>query len=253
MFPKNAAIWCVLVAPLAVAQDALPAADQILERHVAATGGRDAYEQLKSELRVVSMELKGRDVRFTATVYRARPNRMYTVTEIPGLGKVEEGVDGEVAWSVSAARGAALKQGVEREFALYGSRLDAEANWEEWFPNAEMAGMEEFEGRTCYKLLLTDKGGDQHSRWYDKETGFLARVVLQVKLSQGQFPMDMRFYDYRKAGSLFVAHRTVRVMPGQEMESRVEKIEPNIDIDPGRFTLPEAVKALVGKQDTKQR
>jgi hypothetical protein len=251
MFPKNVAIWCAFVVPLAIAQDVVPTADQILDRHIAVTGGRAAYDQLKSEVRVVSMELKGRDIRFSVTVYRGRPGKMYSVTEIPGLGKVEEGIDGEVAWTVSAARGAALKQGVERDFALYGARLDAEANWKEWFPKAEVAGTEEFEGRTCYKLLITDKGGDQHSRWYDKETGLLARVVLQVKLPQGQFPMDMRFYDYRKAGSLFVAHRSVRVMPGQEMESSIEKIEQNVEIDPERFALPEAVKALVVKPDAK--
>jgi outer membrane lipoprotein-sorting protein len=249
MFPKSIAFWSVLAVTLAATQDPLPTADQILERHVAVTGGRAAYEQLKSELRVVSMELKGRDVRFTATVYRARPNRMYTVTEIPGLGKIEEGVDGEVAWSVSANRGAVLKQGAERDFALYGARLDTEANWKDWFPKAEMAATEEFEGRTCYKLLLTDKEGDQHSRWYDKETGFLVRVVLLVKLPQGQFPADMRFYDYRKAGDLLVAHRTVRVMPGQETESRIEKIEPNIEVDPERFALPDAIKALVDKRE----
>jgi hypothetical protein len=60
--------------------------------------------------------------------------------------------------------------------------------------------------------------------------------------------MDMRFYDYRETGGVWQAHRTVRVMPGQEIESRIEKVEINVEIDPARFAMPDAVKALVEKQ-----
>jgi len=246
----NGVLWAAFFS-IGAAQEPLPPAESILERYVAVTGGRGAYEQLKTEIRTVTLELKPRDLRFAVTTYRARPNRMYTVTEIPGIGKVEEGVDGDVAWSLAAARGATLKQGAERDFALYGARLDGEVNWADWFPKAETAGIEEFEGRPCYKLLLTQKNGEQHSRWYDKESGFLVRLILQVKLPQGQFPMEMRLYDYRDAGGLKVAHRTVRIMPGQEMESRVEKVEANVPIDPSRFDLPEAVKSLVEKPKPK--
>jgi hypothetical protein len=234
--------------PLIAMQDGLPSGETIMDRYVAVTGGREAYERLKTEVRSVSMELKGRDLRFAVTIYRAMPDKLYTITDIPSMGKVEEGVNGDVAWSLSEARGAALKQGAERELALYGARLDAELNWRKWFPKAENAGTEEFEGRTCYKLLLTEPDNEQHTRYYDKETGFLSRLLMEVKLPQGKFPMDVRFYDYRDTGGLVQAHRTVRVLPGQEMESRVEKIEINVEIDPERFAIPEPVKALVEEQ-----
>jgi hypothetical protein len=239
---------CVPLFAVAAAQEALPTGAAILERYVEVTGGRAAYANRKTEVRTISMEVKGRDLRFTAVSYRARPDRMYTVTEIPGMGKVEEGVGESVAWSLSDARGAVVKQGAEREFALYGANMDAEANWKEWFPKVETAGTEEFEGRTCYKVLLTDPSGEQHSRWYDKQTGYLAKLVLQVKLQQGQFPMEMRLYDYREAGGVIQAHRVLRIMPGQEMESRVDKIEANVEIDPARFVMPDAVKALAEKK-----
>lgn len=239
----------LLFVALAAAQEQLPTAETILDRYVEVTGGREAYQNLKSEVRTTSVEIKGQDLRFTATTYRARPNEAYSATEIPGVGKVEEGVDGDLAWTLTAAAGPALKEGVERDFAMYGARLDAELNWRDWHPKAVLAGTEEFEGRTCYKLLLTDKEGEQHTRLYDKETGFLVQVALQVKLPQGQFLMEMRYYDYRPAGGgLLVAHRALRIMPGREMESRLEKINVNVEIDPVRFAPPEPVKALVAKQ-----
>jgi outer membrane lipoprotein-sorting protein len=248
MRPAKAGLLIAVVLPLVAAQDALPTGETIMDRYIAVIGGREAHERVKTEVRTTSMELKGRDVKFAVTVYRARPDKMYTITEIPGAGKVEEGVDGEVAWSLTAARGPALKEGVEREFSVYGSRLDSEMNWRKWFPKAEVVEVEEFEGRACYKLLLADPNGEQHTRFFDKETGFFVRMLLEVKLPQGKFPMDMRFYDYRETGGVWQAHRTVRVMPGQEIESRIEKIEINVEIDPARFAMPDAVKALVEKQ-----
>ena len=250
MRSANACLLIVAVLPLIAAQDALPTGEAIMDRYIAVTGGREAHERIQTEVRTTSVELKGRDVKFVATTYRAKPDKMYTIAEIPGAGKVEEGVNGDVAWSLTGASGPALKQGVEREFSVYGSRLDSELNWREWFPKAEVAGVEEFEGRACYKVLLADPNGEQHTRFFDKATGFLSRTLLEVKLPQGRFPMDLRFYDYRETGGVWQARRTVRVMPGQEMESRIEKLEINVEVDPARFAMPDAVKALVEKQKT---
>jgi hypothetical protein len=234
--------------PLMAAEDALPKGEEIMDRYVAVTGGREVYEKLTTLIRTVTMEVKAQDLRFPVTTYLAKPGKAYTVAEIPSAGKVEEGVDGEVAWSMTAARGAALKQGGERELSVFGSRLDAVLNWREWFPRAENAGTEVFEGRTCHKLVLTDLGGGQHTRFYDKETGLLARVLLEVQLPQGKLPMETRFYDYRETGGPREAYRTVRTISGQEIETRVEKIEINGEIDPARFAMPDVVKALLEKQ-----
>ena len=247
MRPARYGLLVAVVLPLVAAQDAVPTGETVMDRYITVTGGREVHDGIKSEVRTVQVEFKGRDVKFAATTYRVRPDKMYTIAEIPGLGKVEEGVHGEVAWGLSGARGAALKEGVERELSVYGARLDSETNWRKWFPKEEVAGVEEFEGRSCYKLLLTDPRGEQHTRFYDKETGLLARVLLEVHLPQGKFPMDIRFYDYRETGGVRQAHRTVRVMPGQEMESRIEKIEINAEVDAERFVLPAAVKALMEK------
>ena len=122
MRPAKAGLLIAVVLPLVAAQDALPTGETIMDRYIAVIGGREAHERVKTEVRTTSMELKGRDVKFAVTVYRARPDKMYTITEIPGAGKVEEGVDGDVAWSLTAARGPALKEGVEREDLRRASR-----------------------------------------------------------------------------------------------------------------------------------
>jgi len=248
MKPRSMAIWLAAVPALLCAQEALPKAEEILDRYVAVTGGREAYQKRRTEVRTARLEVAGRDVAFTVTTYRALPGKAYTITEIPGVGKVEEGTDGEVAWSLSEARGPVVKAGFERDMALYGATLDVDLRWREFLTSAKTAGVEEMDGRPCYKVLLGWGESNELTRFYDKETGLLTKGLMRVKLPQGQFTMETSFQDYRSAGGIVQPHKTTTKLPGQEMVGTLQSVEVNVEVDPSRFALPEPVKALLAKQ-----
>jgi len=248
MTPKALAIWLAAVSALLCAQEALPKAGEIMDRYVAVTGGREAYQNRRNEVRKAKMELAGRDVSFTVTTYRTAPGKAYSIMEIPGAGKVEEGTDGEVAWSLSEARGPVIKAGFERDMALYGATLDADLRWREFITSAETAGLEQIDGRPCYKLLLCWGEGSELTRFYDKETGLLTKGLMRVKLPQGQFTMETSFQDYRTAGGVLQPHKTTTKLPGQEVIGTLQSVETNVEIEPARFALPEPVKALLAKK-----
>jgi len=247
MRSKALAVWLAAVPALLCAQEALPKVEEIMDRYLAVTGGREAYESRRNEVRKATVEVVGRDLRFTATTYRAAPGKSYGITDIPEVGKVEEGTDGEVAWSLTAARGPVIKEGFERDMALYGATLDAELRWREFFTSAQTAGLEEINGRPCYKVLLRWGEGNEQTRFYDKETGFVTKLVMRVKLPRGQFSMEISFQDYRSAGGVLQPHKTAVKFPGQELVSTLESVETNVEIEPARFALPEPVKALLAK------
>jgi len=248
MRPRSMAIWLAAVPALLGAQEALPKAEEILDRYVAVTGGREAYQKRRTEVRTAKMELAGRDVAFTVTTYRAVPGKAYTVTEIPGVGKVEEGTDGEVPWGLSAARGPVLKEGFERDMALYGATLDVDLRWREFFTSVETGGLEDIDGRPGYKLLLRWGEGNELTRFYDRETGLVTKGLARIKLPQGQFTMETSFQDYRTAGGILQPHKTTTKLPGQEMVGTLQGVEANVEIPPSRFELPEPIKALLAKQ-----
>ncbi len=247
MTSKALAVWLAAVPALLCAQEALPKAEEIMDRYVAVTGGREAYEKRRTEVRTSKVELAGRDLSFTTTTYRAMPGKVYSIMEIPGVGKAEEGTDGEVAWSLSAARGPVVKEGFERDLALYGARLDTDLRWREFFTSAETAGLEQIDGRPCYKLLLRWGEGNELTRFHDKETGLVTKGLVRVKLPQGQFTMETSFQDYRRAGGVLQPHKTIMKLPGQEVVSTLQSVETNVEIEPSRFALPEPVNALLAK------
>ena len=69
------------------------------------TGGKAAYEKMRTQVTSAVMEFIGKGVKANMTMYHASPNKSYMVTEIQGIGKMEEGTDGSVVWERSAIKG----------------------------------------------------------------------------------------------------------------------------------------------------
>jgi hypothetical protein len=229
------------------AQEALPQASAILDKYVEATGGRAAYEKLRSEVRTGSMEIVGKGITFKMTLYRAAPSKSYMVLEVPGVGTVEEGTDGQVAWSRSALQGPRVKEGGERALALLAAAFNGDLRWRELFQSAETSGTEEVNGQPCYKVLVATKDGVQQTRYYDKKSGLLVKTNMIAKTQMGDIPTESLVSDYKPVDGILVAHKAVTKMLGQELTMTVESIKTNVQIEESRFQPPDDIKALIAK------
>src|SRR5450432_2258011 len=91
------------LASLTFAQtDALPKAETVIDHYVEVTGGKAAYEKRKNEIAYGTIELKAQGLKGSVTRYSAEPAQAYSIVEIEGVGKIEEGIDKGVAWDKNA-------------------------------------------------------------------------------------------------------------------------------------------------------
>jgi len=126
--------------PLASGQS-LPKAETILDRYVEVTGGKARYEKLKTQVSSGIVELSNPGMTGSFTIFRASPNRLYTIMELP-VGTVEEGVDGQVGWSKSPMMQPRIKQGQEGAAALTAAFFNGDLRWRDRFAGAELVGEE---------------------------------------------------------------------------------------------------------------
>ena len=77
-----------------------PTGSSIVDRFVAVTGGKAAYGRVTSELAEGTVNMGAQGVSGSVKVFKKAGNS-YTVIEIEGVGKLEEGVLGGVAWAVA--------------------------------------------------------------------------------------------------------------------------------------------------------
>src|SRR5262249_38266938 len=153
--------------------DAAPTGEAILEKYLEVTGGRSAYAKVQTQVTNAVLEFVGKGVKANMTMYHAAPLKAYIVTEIEGIGKMEEGTDGSIVWERSAIKGPRIKTGEERTVSLRGADLQHDIHWRNYFNKVESTGVEPVNGRICYRVVLTPKEGQPETRYYDKETHLL--------------------------------------------------------------------------------
>jgi hypothetical protein len=233
----------LLAAAAFAADDIKPEA--ILDKYVEVTGGRAAYEKIQTEIATGTLELTGMGLSGTLTSYRAAPDKSYTVIDFAGVGKAEQGSNGEVAWSINAQEGARIKQGDERATALRSDAMHAEIRWRDFYKKTELAGTEDVGGKACYKIVLTPKEGSAETRYYDKSSNLLVKVVLPVTTPQGAMTVEQNLSDYRDEGGILVPHTLMQKIPNVDILVKIESIKRNAEIPAGRFDLPAEIKALM--------
>lgn len=234
-------------AALLVAADTLPKAETILDKYIEVTGGKAAYDKVHSEISTGTMEFAAMGLKGTMLSYTAEPNRRLTELTLPGIGKISDGSDGEVAWGSSAIQGPRIKDGDEKAEALVEARFNSDVHWREIYPKVETVAVESVDGKDCYKLVLTPKSGNPMTRWYDKETNLLVKMSMVSKSPMGEITADSTISDYRKEGDLLVAHKMVTHAAGRELVMTIEKVEHNPQIPKDKFVLPDDIKALMKK------
>jgi Protein of unknown function (DUF620) len=246
----NVIIASVLLAGIALprlnAAD-LPKAETILDKFVEATGGKAAYAKIHSQIENGSIELAAMGLKGTITSYRAEPDLSYTEIVIDGIGKIQDGTDGKVAWSSSAMQGPHIKEGPERAQAMQASRFNGEAHWREVYKTVETTGTETVEGKECYKVLLTPAEGPATTHYYDKDSGLLIKMAATTQGPTGELKVESFPTDYRKEGDILVAHK-VRQLAGVEFTATINSIQFNPEIPKNRFDLPDDIKALANKK-----
>ena len=242
----GAAALCAAAGMLAAADD-LPKAETILDKYVEATGGKAAYAKVHTEVTTGTMEFPAMGLKGNMVSYAAEPDKHLVEMTIEGVGTIQDASDGAAAWTLSAVQGPHIKEGDEKAEALETGKFHADARWREIFQKVETTGVEQVDGKDCYKVTLSRKTGSPQTRWFDKQTNLLVRVLATVKSPNGEITSQSTFSDYRKEGDLLVAHKATMHAAGQDIVITVDKVQHNAAIPPEKFVMPAEIKALQKK------
>jgi len=237
------ALLLLAAAGAAVAADDVKP-EAILDKYVEVTGGRAAYEKIKTEVTTGTLEITGMGLNGTLTIYQAAPDKSYTVIDFAAMGKAEEGSDGQVAWSINGMQGARIKEGDERATTLRRDALNADIRWHDFYKKAELAGTEDVAGKACYKVVLTPNEGSPETRYYDKSSNLLVKLVMPITTPQGAATLEMGLSDYRDEGGILMPHTITQKVADADILVKIESVKRNAEIPAGRFDVPAEIKAL---------
>ena len=229
------------------ADDALPKAETILDRYVEVTGGKAAYEKRKTEIETGTLEFPAQGLKGTLSRYAAAPDKSYSTLEIEGVGKIEMGSAGGVAWEKSALLGPRVKSGEEKAQALRESIFNAQLLWRKLFTKAETTGVETIDGEECYKVVLTPSEGKPETTYYQKKSGLVVKTSTIAVNQMGEVPVESIISDYKDFDGVLSPTKVTQKAAGQEFTMTIQSVKVNEEIPADRFEPPAEIKTLLQK------
>ena len=233
------------------AADPLPSAASVLDRYVQVTGGKQAYEKRKSEIAHGTLEYTAMGIKGSITRYAAEPDKYYASLDIDGLGKVEMGVSGQIAWENSALLGPRVKTGVERAEAIREGNMNSTLDWRKLYPKVETAGIETIDGEECYKVVMTPAEGQPMIGYFQKKSGLQVKMTTVSSTQMGEIPVELIASDYKDFGGILEPSKVIQKSGPQEFTMTLESVEVNPSIPPAQFALPAEIRKLLDKPQAK--
>jgi len=224
-------------------------ADEIIEKHLAALGGRTALNNLKSRSmkRTISGSNIG-DLTGSVEILNGVPNKSRTFVQIDlsdlGLGKFvrDQRFDGTSGYVIDTMQGNRDITGEELDAMKNAQFPSPLLNYKGMGTTVELAGKEKVGDRDAYVLIGKPKAGPVIRYYIDAETYLPIKTVMKVMVPQlgTEVEQTQETSDFKDIDGVKVPFRIKTSSSIQTILVTVTQVEHNKQIDQSLFSKPDA-------------
>lgn len=242
---RIATALCVLAcANTAVAQSA----DDVIEKSLAALGGRAAFGKLKSRSTIgtITFSTPAGDIAGSAEVLEAAPNKVRTLikADLSSVGAgplvLDQRFDGHSGYAIDTLQGNREITGNQLDNMRNGSFPHPFLNYKALGTTAQLTGKEKIDGRDAYVVVFDPTSGSAVRQYLDAETYLPIKSVVTVNVPQlgGDVEQTTEFLDYREVDGIKLPFRLKISSSVQSFTISVTKVEHNGPVDATLFVKP---------------
>jgi photosynthetic reaction center cytochrome c subunit len=225
--------------PAAAGVESLPLAGQILDRYVAALGGREALT--KNTSRQINGTLIGESGRkYPIEIVRKSPDKYALAITHPD-GVELQGFNGTLAWGAVPGNHWTM-EGSERDRLAHDAEFTAALDLTSRFKRLEVAGKEKLGDREAFVVRATGTGDTEERLYFDAESGLLVREVLLTSTPLGRLPQQTDFEDYREVQGVKLPFTVRRMEINARWIEQYSVVKDNVPVDDARFDPPQEKK-----------
>jgi photosynthetic reaction center cytochrome c subunit len=213
----------------------LPSADQILDKYLAAVGGAEAIQKIKTRVQKGTIDAMGQQ--YPIEVFSEAPDKRVSVSHPKSGGTSVTAFNGDVGWL-------SIPNGVHRMTAAEAAaaRIDAElyfpARVREMYKEFRVLPPEEINGHQTYVLYGTALGLPPLRLNFDQQTGLLTRLTRYAETPLGRNPTQIDYADYRTSGGVKIPYQWTLARPSGAFTIHVTQVQQNVPVDDRLFVPP---------------
>src|SRR6478735_11158925 len=171
-------IYFTITAILAFAFVQAQTADEVIQKHLQATGGADKWPTVKTLImEAVAVGQNGQEIITKITKVQGKIIRR----EVDfGMGKMKMVVTPESGWFASPRNGGTFETMPQGMLAEQSQELDINplSDYAAKGSKAELAGKEQVDGKEAFKIKLTSSKGKERNYFIDATTYFLVKETF---------------------------------------------------------------------------
>src|SRR5688572_29527910 len=206
-------------------ESALPSGRDLVSRHVEALGGEQAFRGMSSVLARGRWEIPAQRIAGSLELRSARPSKLLYRVTVPGIGRIENGYNGRVGWTISPISGPELLTGRQLSETADEAWFDGALHLPEHVRELTTIGLETFDNRQAYRVRVLFRSGNEQFEFFDSATGLQIGTEAVRATPQGNVPTVNILRDYKRFGQILQATTIVQRALGFEQVVTITSCE----------------------------
>jgi hypothetical protein len=210
--------------------------DEILQRYEDAIGGREAIANITSYKLKGTYELAGMTGKIEG--WRKEPRKTLNVLELPRIGTLKKGYDGETNWVQTPA--GTFTDSSPQEVAQM--ERDAEVfsagRIRSLFDSMKLENKARLNGRDMYVIEGKPAKGPAEKLFFDVENGLLVRWDMARRQANRTVFVKAHLDDYQQVGNVKVPFKIRFAFESFNFTINLEEVQHNVAIDDAIFKKP---------------
>jgi outer membrane lipoprotein-sorting protein len=222
-------------------------ADEIVEKHLAAIGGRAALSKLTSRMMAGTIAISTPAGEFSGPIeiWNQSPNKVRTLINLDlsavGVGKmtIDQRFDGTTGFAIDTLQGNRDITGDQLEGMRNGFFPTPLLNYKQNGISIELTGKEKVGDRDAFVLVIKPKTGPSSKSYIDATTFVMFRQIVTADIPPvGTLEQTTDLSDEREVDGIKVAHKIVSSSSVQNFTVTISKVEHNGALDQTLFVKP---------------
>jgi zinc protease len=222
-------------------------ADEVIEKSIAAMGGRAAHDKIKTRVMTgeLSLGTPAGEIAGTVELYAAVPNKQRSVIKADlstlGAGQllIDQRFDGTTAYAIDSMQGNREITGSQLENMKAQSFPHPFLNYKASGMSVKLGAREKVGERDAYLLTFEPTTGPPIRTYVDVETFMPIRTIIRAEVPQvGQIEQMIDPSDFRDVDGVKVPFKLRLTNSMQTITMTFSKVENNVTLDEKMFVKP---------------
>jgi photosynthetic reaction center cytochrome c subunit len=209
--------------------------DDVITKYLNAIGGAVALSKVKTRREKGTITISGRDL--PVEIITSTGGKQLTLVHLSNADSITA-YDGMSGWSSAPNRPAHPIPSIESISARAETDLQLPMHMKQLFDQLKSMPQENIGDRQAYVVAGINTGEIASKFYFDKDSGYLLRILRYTKTPLGRSPTQIDNDDYQDQDGLKVPFLKTISRPNSRIAIRIDEVKFNVPVDDTRFAFP---------------